>query len=98
MEQDANPVSLRSFRFRGWAQVFFTILICITGAYLIILSLYLIATGAEDVLFLLSLAMFGMGCTAIWFALSYGRIQSVEEKLEKITGQLDKIIEKIERE
>ncbi len=98
MEQDAYPASIRSFRFRGWAQILFTILICITGAYLIILSLYLIATGADDVLFLLSLAMFGMGCTAIWFALSYGRIQSVEEKLEKITGQLDKIIEKIERE
>lgn len=98
MEHDTNPASLRSFRFRGWVQIIFTILICITGAYLIILSLYLIATGAEDVLFLLSLAMFGMGCTAIWFALSYGRIQSVEEKLEKITGQLDQIIEKIERE
>jgi len=97
MEQGSNPASPRSFRFRGWAQILFTIPICITGAYLIILSLYLIATGAEDVLFMLSLAMFGMGCTAIWFALSYGRIQSIEDKLEKITGQLDQLIGKIER-
>jgi hypothetical protein len=49
-------------------------------------------------LFMFSIAMFGVGCTAIWFGLSHVEIQSTEEKLESITKRLDKIIERMEKE
>jgi hypothetical protein len=45
-----------------------------------------------------SVAMFGVGCTTIWFALSHVEIQSREEQLESITKRLDKIIDRIEKQ
>jgi hypothetical protein len=83
---------------KDWAQIIFMILICIAGGYLIIYSVYMMTVNDSPNLFMFSIAMFGVGCTAIWFGLSHVEIQSTEEKLESITNRLDKIIERMERE
>jgi len=90
--------SCKKYSIKDWAQIIFMILICLAGGYLIIYSVYMMTVNNNPNLFMFSIAMFGVGCTAIWFGLSHVEIQSTEEKLEKITNQLDKIIEKIERE
>ena len=45
-----------------------------------------------------AIAMFGVGCTAIWFEISHVEIISTEEQLVRIAGRLDRIIERIEKE
>jgi hypothetical protein len=49
-------------------------------------------------MFMFAVAMFGIGCTTIWLALSHAEIISTEEKLESIPRQLDKINKKIEKQ
>ena len=88
----------KAYSLKDWAQIVFMILICAAGGYLIIYSVYMMTVNNSPNLFMFSIAMFGVGCTAIWFGLSHVEIQSTEEKLEKITARLDKIIEKIEKE
>lgn len=83
---------------KDWAQIVFMVLICAAGGYLIIYSVYMMTVNNNPSLFMFSIAMFGVGCTAIWFGLSHVEIQSTEEKLESITNRLDKIIERMEKE
>jgi hypothetical protein len=83
---------------KEWAQVVFMILILCAGGYLIVYSVYMMTVNNDPTMFMFAIAMFGVGCTTIWFALSHVEIQSTEEKLESITTRLDKIIEKIEKQ
>lgn len=83
---------------REWAQVIFMILIMCAGGYLIVYSVYMMTVNHDPTMFMFSIAMFGVGCTTIWFALSHVEIQSTEEKLENIASRLDKIIAKIEKQ
>ncbi len=87
----------RSYGAREWAQVIFMVLICLAGGYLIIYSVFMMTAYRQPDLFMFSIAMFGVGCTAIWFGLSHAEIQTTEEKLESITKRLDSIMEKIEK-
>jgi len=87
----------RNYTVRDWAQIVFITLICLAGGYLIIYSVYMMTFNHEPSLFMFSIAMFGVGCTSIWFGLSHVEIQATEEKLESITTRLDSIMEKIER-
>ena len=89
--------SCKSYSPKDWAQIVFMILICAAGGYLIIYSVYMMTVNNNPSLFMFSIAMFGVGCTAIWFGLSHVEIQSTEEKLERITNQLDRIIERMEK-
>ena len=82
---------------KEWAQVVFMILIMAAGGYLIVYSVYMMTVNHDPTMFMFSIAMFGVGCTTIWFALSHVEIQSTEEKLESITARLDNIIDKIEK-
>jgi hypothetical protein len=88
---------VRAYGIKDWAQVVFMILICAAGGYLIIYSVYMMTVNHEPGLFMFSIAMFGVGCTAIWFGLSHAEIQSTEEKLESIAKRLDRIIDRIEQ-
>jgi hypothetical protein len=83
---------------REWAQVIFMILIMCAGGYLIVYSVYMMTVNHDPTMFMFSIAMFGVGCTTIWFALSHVEIQTTEEKLEDIASRLDKIIAKIEKQ
>jgi hypothetical protein len=83
---------------KEWAQIIFMILILCAGGYLIIYSVYMMTAFNDSSLFMFAIAMFGVGCTAIWFGISHVEIVSTEEQLERITQRLDKIIEKIEKE
>jgi hypothetical protein len=83
---------------REWAQVIFMILIMCAGGYLIVYSVYMMTVNHDPNMFMFSIAMFGVGCTTIWFALSHVEIQTTEEKLEDIASRLDKIIAKIEKQ
>ena len=88
----------KEYGLKEWAQVVFMILILCAGGYLIVYSVYMMTVNNDPTMFMFSIAMFGVGCTTIWFALSHVEIQSTEEKLESITTRLDKIIEKIEKQ
>lgn len=83
---------------KEWAQVLFLILILCAGGYLIVYSVYNMTINNDPTMFMFSIAMFGVGCTTIWFAMSHVEIVSTEEKLESISNRLDKIIEKIEKQ
>ena len=96
MDKNAILKKYRVLGIKEWAQVTFMIMICLAGGYLIIYSVYMMTTNHDPSLFMFSIAMFGVGCTAIWFGLSHVEIQSTEEKLESITKRLDSIIEKME--
>lgn len=87
----------KKYSLRDWAQIVFISLICLPGGYLIIYSVYMMTFNREPGLFMFSIAMFGVGCTSIWFGLSHVEIQATEEKLESITQRLDSIMEKIEK-
>jgi hypothetical protein len=87
----------KMYTLRDWAQIVFISLICLAGGYLIIYSVYMMTFNHEPGLFMFAIAMFGVGCTAIWFGLSHVEIQSTEEKLESITKRLDSIIERMEK-
>ena len=88
----------REFGPKDWAQIAFMIVIMLAGGYLIIYSVYMMTANHDPALFMFSVAMFGVGCTTIWFALSHVEIQSREEQLESITKRLDKIIDRIEKQ
>lgn len=83
---------------REWAQVIFMIVILAAGGYLIVYSVFMMTASRDTNLIMFSIAMFGVGCTAMWFGISHVDIQTTEEKLERITDRLDKIIEKIEKQ
>jgi hypothetical protein len=83
---------------REWAQVFFMIVILCIGGYLVVYSVYMMTANHDPTMFMIAVAMFGVGCTTLWFALSHAEIISTEERLESITRQLDKINEKIEKQ
>jgi hypothetical protein len=97
MEKTSFLQACKSYNPKDWAQIIFMILICLAGGYLIIYSVYMMTVNNSPNLFMFSIAMFGVGCTAIWFGLSHVEIQSTEEKLERITTQLDHIIERMEK-
>ena len=97
MQEKSFIEQCRSFGPKEWAQVVFMVLIMCAGGYLIVYSVYMM-TDNDPTLFMFAIAMFGVGCTTIWFALSHVEIVSTEEKLESITNRLDKIIEKIEKQ
>jgi hypothetical protein len=88
----------RAYGPKEWAQIVFMVLIMCAGGYLIVYTVYMMTVNHDPGLFMFAIAMFGVGCTTIWFALSHVEIQSTEEKLERITSRLDSIIEKIERQ
>jgi len=88
----------KAFGAKEWAQVIFMILIMCAGGYLIVYSVYMMTVNNDPALFMFAIAMFGVGCTTIWFALSHVEIVSTEEKLERITSRLDKIIDRIEKQ
>jgi len=98
MQQKSLREQMKEFGSKEWAQIVFMILIMIAGGYLIIYSVYMMTVNNDPGLFMFSIAMFGVGCTTIWFALSHVEIQSTEEKLESITNRLDKIIDRIEKQ
>jgi hypothetical protein len=98
MEKKSIIDQCKEYNPKDWAQIVFMILICAAGGYLIIYSVYMMTVNNSANLFMFSIAMFGVGCTAIWFGLSHVEIQSTEEKLERITSKLDKIIERMEKE
>jgi hypothetical protein len=98
MQKKSLLEQCREFGPKEWAQIVFMILIMCAGGYLIIYSVYMMTVNNEPGLFMFSIAMFGVGCTTIWFALSHVEIQSTEEKLESITARLDKIIDRIEKQ
>jgi hypothetical protein len=83
---------------KEWAQVLFLVLILCAGGYLIVYSVYTMTVNNDPTMFMFAIAMFGVGCTTIWFAMSHVEIVSTEEKLESIASRLDKIIEKIEKQ
>ena len=88
----------KSYGPKEWAQVLFLILILCTGGYLIVYSVYQMTVNNDSTMFMFAIAMFGVGCTTIWFAMSHVEIVSTEEKLENITTRLDQLIEKIEKQ
>lgn len=88
----------KTFGPKEWAQVIFMILIMCAGGYLIVYSVFMMTVNKDPTMFMFSIAMFGVGCTTIWFALSHVEIQSTEEKLESITDRLDRIIDRIEKQ
>lgn len=90
--------SCRAFGIKEWAHVVFMVLIMCAGGYLIVYSVYMMTLNNDATMFMFAIAMFGVGCTTIWFALSHVEIQSTEEKLENITTRLDNIIKKIEKQ
>ncbi|MDO9550195.1 MAG: hypothetical protein Q7J03_04420 [Methanoregula sp.] len=89
--------NVKNYGPKEWAQIIFMILILCAGGYLIIYSVYMMTVNNDPTLFMFAIAMFGVGCTAIWFGISHVEIVSTEEKLERITRRLDSILEKIER-
>jgi hypothetical protein len=89
---------IKNYGPKEWAQVVFMILIMCAGGYLIVYSVYMMTVQNNPDLFMFSIAMFGVGCTAVWFGISHVEIQSTEEKLESITERLDKIIDRIEKQ
>ncbi len=88
----------KAFGLKEWAQVIFMVMIVCAGGYLIVYSVYMMTVNRDPTMFMFAIAMFGVGCTTLWFALSHVEIVSTEEKLESITNRLDKIIEKIENQ
>jgi hypothetical protein len=98
MQEKTLLEQLKTLGPREWAQVIFMILIMCAGGYLIVYSVYMMTVNHDPTMFMFSIAMFGVGCTTIWFALSHVEIQSTEEKLEDIASRLDKIIAKIEKQ
>ena len=98
MQKKSLSEQCKTYGPKEWAQVVFMVLIMCAGGYLIIYSVYTMTVNNDPTMFMFSIAMFGVGCTTIWFALSHVEIVSTEEKLERITGRLDKIIEKIEKQ
>lgn len=97
MDENGRWKKYRVLGIKEWAQVVFMIMICLAGGYLIIYSVYMMTVNNDPNLFMFSIAMFGVGCTAIWFGLSHVEIQNTEEKLESITKRLDSIMDKIEK-
>ncbi len=98
MQEKSLFEQIKTFGPREWAQVIFMVLIMCAGGYLIVYSVYMMTVNHDPTMFMFAIAMFGVGCTTIWFALSHVEIVSTEEKLESITTRLDKIIEKIEKQ
>ncbi len=90
--------SCRAYGPKEWAQIIFMILIMCAGGYLIVYSVFMMTVNNDATMFMFAIAMFGVGCTTIWFALSHVEIVSTEEKLERITNRLDQIIQKIEKQ
>ncbi len=88
----------RGYGIREWAHVVFMVLIMCAGGYLIVYSVYMMTFRNDPTMFMFAIAMFGVGCTTIWFSLSHVEIRSSEEKLENITTRLDTIIKKIEKQ
>ena len=66
--------SVRRYGPKEWAQVIFMILIMCAGGYLIVYSVYMMTVNHDPTMFMFSIAMFGVGCTTIWFALSHVEI------------------------
>jgi hypothetical protein len=98
MQEKSFFEQCKAFGLKEWAQVVFMILITCAGGYLIVYSVYTMTVNNDPTMFMFAIAMFGVGCTTIWFALSHVEIVSTEEKLESITNRLDKIIQKIEKQ
>jgi hypothetical protein len=98
MQEKSLLEQCKAFGPKEWAQVVFMLLIVCAGGYLIVYSVYMMTVNRDPTMFMFAIAMFGVGCTTLWFALSHVEIVSTEEKLESITNRLDKIIEKIERQ
>jgi hypothetical protein len=98
MQEKSLTEYCKAFGPKEWAQVLFMVLIICAGGYLIVYSVYTMTIDHDPTMFMFAIAMFGVGCTTIWFALSHVEIQSTEEKLESITTRLDRIIEKIEKQ
>lgn len=98
MQEKTLLEQLKTLGPKEWAQVIFMVLIMCAGGYLIVYSVYMMTVNHDPTMFMFSIAMFGVGCTTIWFALSHVEIQSTEEKLEDIASRLDKIIAKIEKQ
>jgi hypothetical protein len=98
MQEKTFLEQCRAFGAKEWAQVVFMILIMCAGGYLIVYSVYMMTVNNDPTMFMFAIAMFGVGCTTIWFAMSHVEIVSTEEKLESISDRLDRIIEKIEKQ
>jgi hypothetical protein len=99
MEQEKSLLEqCRAYGPKEWAQVVFMILIMCAGGYLIVYSVWTMTVNHDPTMFMFAIAMFGVGCTTIWFALSHVEIVSTEEKLERIASRLDKIIDRIEKQ
>lgn len=98
MQEKSLLEQCKAFGLREWAQVVFMVMILCAGGYLIVYSVYMMTVNRDPTMFMFSIAMFGVGCTTLWFALSHVEIVSTEEKLESITNRLDKIIDRIEKQ
>ena len=98
MQKKSLLEQCKAFGPKEWAQVVFMILILCVGGYLIVYSVYTMTVNHDPTMFMIAVAMFGVGCTTIWFTLSHVEIVSTEEKLESITERLDNIINKMEKQ
>jgi hypothetical protein len=98
MQKKSLLEQCKAFGPKEWVQVVFMVLILCVGGYLIVYSVFTMTVNHDPTIFIFGIAMFGVGCTAIWFTLSHVEIVSTEEKLESITERLDKIINKMEKQ
>jgi len=98
MQRKSLLEQCKTFGPKQWAQVFFMIVILCIGGYLVVYSVYMMTASHDSTMFMIAVAMFGVGCTTLWFALSHAEIISTEERLESITRQLDRINERMEKQ
>jgi hypothetical protein len=76
----------------------FVVLIAIAGAFLVFYSLFMVATHPNDMnRIVLDLIMFGFGFAAIWFGLTHFDIQKTETRIQTVNQKLDRIIEILDR-
>jgi protein-S-isoprenylcysteine O-methyltransferase Ste14 len=76
----------------------FVVLIAIAGAFLVLYSVFMVATHHDNMnRIVLDLIMFGFGFAAIWFGLSHFDIQKTENRIQTINQKADRIKEILDR-
>jgi len=76
---------LKHYGVREWVQIIFLIILLSAGGYLIVYCVYMMTLTNDPNIFLFSIVMFSVGCTAVWFGLSYAEIQETEEIMASIS-------------
>jgi len=76
---------LKHYWVREWAQIIFLIILLSAGGYLIVYSVYIITLINDPNIFMFSIVMLSVGCTAVWFGLRNAKIQETEEIMKSIS-------------